>query len=107
MAAITYCSQVLNAVMRMTMIFQTASRGIASKKRVMEIINCDPAIKSGTYNKETAVKGKVEFKNVSFAYPGMDNENVIIKLNIKFPGLKVIGNWNEGPEESIITFIKR
>ena len=37
----------------------------------------------------------------------MDNENVIIKLNIKFPGLKVIGNWNEGPEESIITFIKR
>ena len=63
----------LNAVMRMTMIFQTASRGIASKKRVMELINCDPAIKSGTYNKETAVKGKVEFKNVSFAYPGMDN----------------------------------
>lgn len=82
MAAITYCSQVLNAVMRMTMIFQTASRGIASKKRVMEIINCDPAIKSGTYNKETAVKGKVEFKNVSFAYPGMDNENVIENFNL-------------------------
>lgn len=82
MAAITYCSQVLNAVMRMTMIFQTASRGIASKKRVMEIINCEPAIKSGTYNKETAVKGKVEFKNVSFAYPGMDNENVIENFNL-------------------------
>lgn len=82
MAAITYCSQVLNAVMRMTMIFQIASRGIASKKRVMEIINCDPAIKSGTYNKETAVKGKVEFKNVSFAYPGMDNENVIENFNL-------------------------
>lgn len=37
----------------------------------------------------------------------MDNENVIIKLNIKFPGLKVIGNWNEGPAESVIDFIKR
>ena len=33
MAAITYCSQVLNAVMRMTMIFQTASRGVASQKK--------------------------------------------------------------------------
>ncbi|MFR4337398.1 MAG: hypothetical protein ACLT33_04505 [Lachnospira pectinoschiza] len=29
--AITYCSQVLNAVMRMTMIFQTASRGIPQR----------------------------------------------------------------------------
>lgn len=91
MAAITYCSQVLNAVMRMTMIFQTASRGIASKKRVMEIINCDPAIKSGTYNKETAVKGKVEFKNVSFAYPGMDNENVIENFNLVINQGETIG----------------
>lgn len=91
MAAITYCSQVLNAVMRMTMIFQTASRGIASKKRVMEIINCDPAIKSGTYNKETAVKGKVEFKNVSFAYPGMDNENVIENFNFVINSGETIG----------------
>lgn len=91
MAAITYCSQVLNAVMRMTMIFQTASRGIASKKRVMEIINCDPAIKSGTYNKETAVKGKVEFKNVSFAYPGMDNENVIENFNLVINPGETIG----------------
>lgn len=91
MAAITYCSQVLNAVMRMTMIFQTASRGIASKKRVMEIINCEPAIKSGTYNKETAVKGKVEFKNVSFAYPGMDNENVIENFNLVINTGETIG----------------
>lgn len=91
MAAITYCSQVLNAVMRMTMIFQTASRGIASKKRVMEIINCEPAIKSGTYNKETAVKGKVEFKNVSFAYPGMDNENVIENFNLVINSGETIG----------------
>lgn len=91
MAAITYCSQVLNAVMRMTMIFQTASRGIASKKRVMEIINCEPAIKSGTYNKETAVKGKVEFKNVSFAYPGMDNENVIENFNLVINPGEIIG----------------
>ena len=91
MAAITYFSQVLNEVMRMTMIFQTASRGIASKKRVMEIINCEPAIKSGTYNKETAVKGKVEFKNVSFAYPGMDNENVIENFNLVINPGEIIG----------------
>lgn len=109
MAAITYCSQVLNAVMRMTMIFQTASRGIASKKRVMEIINCEPAIKSGTYNKETAVKGKVEFKNVSFAYPGMDNENVIENFNLVInPGetIRILGATGCG-KSSLVNLIPR
>lgn len=109
MAAITYCSQVLNAVMRMTMIFQTASRGIASNKRVMEIINCDPAIKSGTYNKETAVKGKVEFKNVSFAYPGMDNENVIENFNLVInPGetIGILGATGCG-KSSLVNLIPR
>lgn len=109
MEAITYCSQVLNAVMRMTMIFQTASRGIASKKRVMEIINCDPAIKSGTYNKETAVKGKVEFKNVSFAYPGMDNENVIENFNLVInPGetIGILGATGCG-KSSLVNLIPR
>lgn len=109
MAAITYCSQVLNAVMRMTMIFQTASRGIASKKRVMEIINCNPAIKSGTYNKETAVKGKVEFKNVSFAYPGMDNENVIENFNLVInPGetIGILGATGCG-KSSLVNLIPR
>lgn len=109
MVAITYCSQVLNAVMRMTMIFQTASRGIASKKRVMEIINCDPAIKSGTYNKETAVKGKVEFKNVSFAYPGMDNENVIENFNLVInPGetIGILGATGCG-KSSLVNLIPR
>ena len=109
MAAITYCSQVLNVVMRMTMIFQTASRGIASKKRVMEIINCDPAIKSGTYNKETAVKGKVEFKNVSFAYPGMDNENVIENFNLVInPGetIGILGATGCG-KSSLVNLIPR
>lgn len=109
MAAITYCSQVLNAVMRMTMIFQTASRGIASKKRVMEIINCEPAIKSGTYNKETAVKGKAEFKNVSFAYPGMDNENVIENFNLVInPGetIGILGATGCG-KSSLVNLIPR
>ena len=93
----------------MTMIFQTASRGIASKKRVMEIINCDPAIKSGTYNKETAVKGKVEFKNVSFAYPGMDNENVIENFNLVInPGetIGILGATGCG-KSSLVNLIPR
>lgn len=91
MAAITYCSQVLNAVMRMTMIFQTASRGVASQKRIMEILNCEPAIKDGAYDGETIVKGKVEFRNVSFAYPGNEDASVIEDFNLVISPGETIG----------------
>ena len=91
MAAITYCSQVLNAVMRMTMIFQTASRGIASQKRIMEVLNCEPAIKDGAYDGETIVKGKVEFRNVSFAYPGNEDASVIEDFNLVISHGETIG----------------
>lgn len=109
MAAITYCSQVLNAVMRMTMIFQTASRGVASQKRIMEILNCEPAIKDGAYDGETIVKGKVEFRNVSFAYPGNEDASVIGDFNLVIsPGetIGILGATGCG-KTSLISLIPR
>lgn len=109
MAAITYCSQVLNAVMRMTMIFQTASRGVASQKRIMEILNCEPAIKDGAYDGETIVKGKVEFRNVSFAYPGNEGASVIEGFNLVIsPGetIGILGATGCG-KTSLISLIPR
>jgi len=109
MAAITYCSQVLNAVMRMTMIFQTASRGVASQKRIMEILNCEPAIKDGAYDGETIVKGKVEFRNVSFAYPGNEDASVIEDFNLVIsPGetIGILGATGCG-KTSLISLIPR
>ena len=109
MAAITYCSQVLNADMRMTMIFQTASRGVASQKRIMEVLNCEPAIKDGAYDGETIVKGKVEFRNVSFAYPGNEGASVIEDFNLVIsPGetIGILGATGCG-KTSLISLIPR
>ena len=109
MAAITYCSQGLNAVMRMTMIFQTASRGVASQKRIMEVLNCEPAIKDGAYDGETIVKGKVEFRNVSFAYPGNEGASVIEDFNLVIsPGetIGILGATGCG-KTSLISLIPR
>lgn len=109
MAAITYCSQVLNAVMRMTMIFQTASRGVASQKRIMEVLNCEPAIKDGAYDGETIVKGEVEFRNVSFAYPGNEGASVIEDFNLVIsPGetIGILGATGCG-KTSLISLIPR
>ena len=82
MAAITYISQILNAVMRMTMIFQMVSRGVASGRRIKEVLDCESSIADGTFTGETAVKGRVEFRDVSFAYPGMGREKVLDQINL-------------------------
>lgn len=91
MAAITYISQTLNAVMRMTMIFQTASRGIASGRRINEVLKCEPAIKDGTFDEDTEVKGKVEFRDASFAYPGTAGADVIKDFNLVISPGETIG----------------
>ena len=82
MAAITYISQILNAVMRMTMIFQMVSRGVASGRRIKEVLDCEPSIVDGSFAGDVSVKGKVEFRDVSFAYPGMGREKVIDHISL-------------------------
>ena len=77
MAAITYISQILNAVMRMTMIFQTVSRGVASGRRLKQVLNCSPSITDGDFTRTTLLKGQVEFKNVSFSYPSTGDRRIL------------------------------
>lgn len=113
MAAITYLSQILNALMRMTMIFQMASRGIASGRRVQEVLDCVPTIQSGTYTEEkekewntgitrvtetidktidkTRSGSKVEFKNVSFSYPESSNQLVLNHINLTIQAGETLG----------------
>ena len=91
MAAITYLSQILNAVMRMTMIFQTVSRGVASGNRIMEVIHCEPTIVGGDFKGSTAISGKVEFRNVSFAYPDAGEEKVLHNINLTIQPGETIG----------------
>ena len=109
MAAITYISQILNAIMRMTMIFQTVSRGVASGRRINEVLSCDPAITDGAFEGETAVRGKVEFENVSFSYPGAGTERVIQNFSLTVqPGetLGILGATGCG-KSTLVNLIPR
>lgn len=109
MAAVTYISQILNAVMRMTMIFQTVSRGVASGRRVQEILQCEPAIADGSFDGETKIKGKVEFKDVSFSYPGMGEEKILEHFSLTIcPGetLAIMGATGCG-KTSLVNLIPR
>lgn len=70
MAAITYTTQLLNGILMLVMIFQNISRGITSWRRVKEILESEPELKDGCFDGSTMLRGKIEFRNVSFAFPG-------------------------------------
>lgn len=109
MAAVTYISQILNAVMRMTMIFQSVSRGVASNKRVQEVLNCVPTIADGGFCQETSLKGQVEFKNVSFAYPSMGERKILDDISFTItPGetFAILGATGCG-KSSMVNLIPR
>ncbi|MCM1540672.1 MAG: ABC transporter ATP-binding protein/permease [Blautia sp.] len=109
MAAITYISQILNAVMRAAMIFQTVSRGVASGRRVNEILDCDPAIQGGSFTGNTACRGQIEFRNVSFSYPGMGERKILDNISFTVrPGetFAILGSTGCG-KSSMVNLVPR
>lgn len=70
MAAITYTTQLLNGILMLIMLFQNISRGTASWKLVREILDTQPAMTDGGFDGRSGKKGEIEFRNVSFAFPG-------------------------------------
>ena len=82
MAALTYTTQLLNGILMLVMLFQNISRGFISWKRVKEVLDSEPDLKDGVFDGETNIQGEIEFRDVSFAYPG-SSQNVLSHINLK------------------------
>lgn len=108
MAAITYTTQLLNGILGMTMLFQSISRGYASWKRVREVLDSQPQLKDGSFDGTTKLRGKIEFRHVSFTYPG-SNQPVPKDIDLTIePGetVAVIGATGCG-KSSLVNLIPR
>ncbi len=109
MAAITYLAQILHGVTFMANIFQTFSRAKASAERINEVLNSPEVITGGQHDSETATKGAIEFRNVSFAYPGSEAKNVLQNITFRVePGetLGIIGATASG-KSTLVHLIPR
>lgn len=82
MAAITYTTLLLNGILMLVMLFQNISRGIASWRRINEVLKSRPELKDGTFDGVTDIQGEIEFRDVSFAYPGSCH-HVLSHINLK------------------------
>lgn len=70
-AFMQYLLQILMAVMMATMIFLMIPRAMVAAKRINEVLVTEPEHAEGTREADD-VAGHLEFRDVSFSYPGAD-----------------------------------
>lgn len=109
MAAITYLSQILHGITFMANIFQIFSRAKASADRINEVLQAPQVLLEGTQKEGGDEKGAIEFRNVSFSYPGSDGQSVLENISFKInPGqtFAIIGATGSG-KTSLANLIPR
>lgn len=104
-----YISMVLTSVMMLSMVIMMFPTSYACAKRIAEVLNTKTTIVDGSFPLEKRpLRSTVEFRNVTFAYPGAD-EPVLKDINfISNPGeiTAIIGGTGRG-KSSIVKLIPR
>lgn len=94
----TYLVMIMTPIISIGRIINILQRGMASYKRINEIFSTEPDITDGKAMVDEEIKGKIEFKNLCFAYPGCDEEalrNISVTIN-KGKTLGIIGKTGSG-----------
>lgn len=105
----SYAMQVIMSFMMLVMIFIMLPRALVSAKRINEVLETEPAIIDGQVKEgEKGREGQVEFRNVSFRYPGAADD---VLENISFTAGKgetvaFIGSTGSG-KSTLISLIPR
>ena len=92
-AFITYTTQILSSLMMITMLLMTASRAMASGKRICEVLDekIDLTDVDASMPDKKLESGAIEFKNVSFRYYKHSEEKVLNNINLKIKSGSTVG----------------
>ena len=92
-AFITYTTQILSSLMMITMLLMTASRAMASGKRICEVLDekIDLTDDNAALPEKKLESGEIEFKNVSFRYYKHSEEKVLNNINLKIKSGSTVG----------------
>lgn len=105
----SYAVQVIMSFMMLVMIFILLPRASVSAKRINEVLDTKPVIMDGDKKDgETGVQGTIEFRNVSFQYPGAADyvlENISFQAG-KGETVAFIGSTGSG-KSTLISLIPR
>ncbi|MBB2955666.1 ATP-binding cassette subfamily B protein [Bifidobacterium commune] len=105
----SYAMQVIMAFLLLSMVFVLWPRADVSAQRVMEVLNTEPSVTTGSLTEgKPGEEGTVEFRNVGFTYPGTREEML---KNISFTARKgqtvaFIGSTGSG-KSTLVNLVPR
>ncbi|MBZ9687662.1 ABC transporter ATP-binding protein/permease [Clostridium estertheticum] len=85
-----YLTMIMRPIISIGRVINIVQRGIASIKRLDEILNVKPKIQDGAKMISTAIDGEIEFKNLSFSYSNF-NKKALQNISLKIPKGYTIG----------------
>ena len=110
MAFISYAMQIIVSFLMISMVSIMLPRASVSASRIAEVLAVEPSIKDPEVQKpfDPSIKGQVEFRDVSFRYPGADD---CVLEGISFTARRgmttaVIGSTGSG-KSTLINLIPR
>lgn len=103
-----YAMQIIMAFMMVSMLMVLVPRAMVSAQRIKQVLNSKSSIIDGSGDFQTTEVGTIEFKNVSFMYPGADD---YVLKNISFKAQKgqtvaFIGSTGSG-KSTLINLVPR
>ena len=104
----SYGMHVIMSFLILSFILMMIPRAQISAKRINEVLDEENSIIDGDFSGDTSEKGSVEFKNVSFKYPGADDyilKDISFKVN-KGETIAFIGSTGSG-KSTLINLIPR
>lgn len=103
----SYAMQIIMSFLMVVMVFIIAPRAFVAADRINEVLNTCPTIVDGK-GERASEEGEIEFKNVSFTYPG-GSAPVLSGINFKLnkgETLAIIGSTGAG-KTTLVNLIPR
>ena len=104
----SYATQIISAVMMASGIIRGLPRVMVSSRRICEVIDHIPSVSDPVEPAVTEPRGRVEFRNVTFRYPGTDRDVLSGVSFVAEPGetVAIIGPTASG-KSTLVSLIPR
>ena len=92
MTYFTYITQIMMSLMMVSMIFMMMTRSVACAKRIVEVLDEDPAITDASADPEAQVAdGSIDFDHVSFKYSAESPEWILRDVDLHIASGQTVG----------------
>ena len=91
MSLLAYCMNILSSLMMLSMVFVMISMSTASMQRISEVLNEESDLHNPADPVFEVKDGRIEFKNVEFAYKKDSKEPVLTDIDLKIRSGETIG----------------